>query len=145
MGTKQLRKQYDLIGLDLMDEEDEGSGVNDDSTGDAKAGDKESSQEENTPHSVISHIASATLGIILQVLFRTIILCVLSTFICYYKLTLYPLLVFLGFVAYKLYTKPPEGQKHFYLQPMMFAASSVLMYLGRRRKTLRPKLFNLGE
>lgn len=144
LTTKRLRKQYDLIGLDLMDEENEEDKSSNNSSDD-KAQKKENSEHGDNaspPHSVISHLASATLGSILQVLIRTVMLCLLSTFLCRFKLTVFLVVVALSFITYKMRVAPLDSPQNLYLQPLGIAASTFIMHLGI---TMNNYFFNFGE
>lgn len=65
--SDKLRKEYDLLGLDLEEEEDHQDGNADDS-GD---GDDEKKAASSSPDSVMSQMASATVASILQLAVRT--------------------------------------------------------------------------
>ena len=75
LTTPKLRKQYDLLGLDLIDEEENHS--NDDngpgaSNSDADGDDSNDAHSSaGSPDSVMSQLASVTLASILQVTVRT--------------------------------------------------------------------------
>ena len=78
LTTPKLRKQYDLLGLDLIDEEDDVNHSNDDNGPGASNSDVDGEQSKEdansnagSPDSVMSQLASVTLASILQVTVRT--------------------------------------------------------------------------
>lgn len=127
LTSPKLRKQYDLLGLDLHDEEEE-SNNNDDA---GKSVEEEGSTEDSSsPDTVMSQIASATLASILQMTVRTVLVTIGITFISRYKMTLVPLVLFLLYVAYGV--KITVGSKLLELAaPMGLALGAIIMHAGR--------------
>lgn len=68
--SEKLRKEYDLLGLDLEEEENHDGGDHDDD-GDGDGEKKADSSASGNPDSVIGHMASATVAGILQLAVRT--------------------------------------------------------------------------
>jgi curved DNA-binding protein CbpA len=64
-----LRQQYDLLGIDL--EEDDEDKPDNEEEGDTIPASEPSSSSSSSAESIISHMASATLATILQVIVRT--------------------------------------------------------------------------
>jgi len=130
LTNPKLRKQYDLLGLDLDDddedhhEEGRGDGSHNDEKGGAGAASPDgkhadggktggaansssgdggsSSSSSSGPDSIMSHLASATIATIIQVAVRTAALGLASTLVCRYKLLLLPACAFMCFIAYRV-------------------------------------------
>ena len=156
LTNPKLRKQYDLLGLDLDDDDEdhheEGQGdsfKNDDrakgasSDGKAEGGGatdgakSESGSGSSGPDSIMSHLASATIATIIQVAVRTAALGLASTLICRYKLLLLPACGFMSFIAYRVRQASQTvavGQVTTFqmVAPLIIVAGLVLMHVGRR-------------
>ena len=66
--SDKLRKEYDLLGLDLEEEDEHQHDDGDDNGG---GEDEKKADASSNPDSVISHMASATVAVILQLAIRT--------------------------------------------------------------------------
>ena len=66
--SDKLRKEYDLLGLDLEEEDEHQHDDGDDNGG---GEDEKKADASSNPDSVISHMASATVAGILQLAIRT--------------------------------------------------------------------------
>lgn len=143
LTTPKLRKEYDLLGLDLDDDEeneDHQEGAADDNSKKDKI-DKQDRNDESegssTPETVMSHLASATLASILQAVVRTAMMAIASTLICRYKILMIPGILFLCFISYRTIkaaqiTNPP-GTIGTYekVAPIGISFSLYLMHIGR--------------
>jgi len=134
-----------------MDEEDEDDNKSSNNTTTSDNGKSEKTGEipdipDDTapPHSAISHLASATLGSILQVVIRTLMLCLFSTFLCRFKLTVFLVVVALGFISFKMKhaSSGPDAPQNLWFQPLGIASATFIMHLGIIMDNL---LFNIGE
>ena len=156
LTNPKLRKQYDLLGLDLDDDDEdhheEGQGDtfhNDDKTGAASDGKAEGGgatdgtksdsggSGSSGPDGIMSHLASATIATIIQVAVRTAALGLASTLICRYKLLLLPACAFMSFIAYRVRQASQTvavGQVTTFqmVAPLIIVAGLVLMHVGRR-------------
>mmetsp|Transcript_13501 Transcript_13501/g.19315 ORF Transcript_13501/g.19315 Transcript_13501/m.19315 type:complete len:373 (+) Transcript_13501:80-1198(+) len=128
-----LRKQYDLIGLDLEEDEDEnaenmneGTDKNNDSDLDNGEGGKSTSSSD----SVMGQLASATLAGIFQILMRTLMMAVASTLVCRYKLLLIPVGSFLLYIAFQIHSTPGTGKLDV-ISPLLITVGLILMHYGR--------------
>ena len=156
LTNPKLRKQYDLLGLDLDDDDEdhheEGQGDtfhNDDKTGaesvgkaegggatDGTQSDSGGSSGSSGPDGIMSHLASATIATIIQAAVRTAALGLASTLICRYKLLL-PACAFMSFIAYRVRQASQTvavGQVTTFqmVAPLIIVAGLVLMHVGRR-------------
>lgn len=131
LTSPNLRKQYDLLGLDLHDEEEESNNNHDDDDGGKSGVEEDNSSEDGaSADSVMSQIASATLAAVLQVTVRTVMMAVGTTFISRYKITLVPLVLFLLFVANNLRILDSSKVVDIAV-PLGLATGVILMHLGR--------------
>lgn len=130
LTSPKLRKQYDLLGLDLHDEEEESNKDNNDVAG-KSVEDHASSTNDDTSHdTVMSQIASATLASILQVTVRTILMMIGTTVVSRFKIALLPLVLFLLYTAYGI--KKVSGSKPLEIAvPLCLALGVIIMHAGR--------------
>ena len=84
LSNPKLRREYDLVGLDLEDDEDEHQDDGSSSTG--EAGESGDDEGKGKTESVMSHLASASLAVVLQVAVRTALMGITSTLISRYTL-----------------------------------------------------------
>eukprot|EP00594_Rhizosolenia_setigera_P005115 CAMPEP_0178950178 /NCGR_PEP_ID=MMETSP0789-20121207/6498_1 /TAXON_ID=3005 /ORGANISM="Rhizosolenia setigera, Strain CCMP 1694" /LENGTH=366 /DNA_ID=CAMNT_0020630855 /DNA_START=73 /DNA_END=1173 /DNA_ORIENTATION=+ len=129
LTTPKLRKQYDLIGLDLHDEEEEQNNENDGGSDD-EGQKNDDGGAGGSADSVISQLASATLASVLQVTVRTALMCVLATFVTRFKLFTIPILCFLSFVSFKVKKTPGTTTKEVVI-PLLIAFGVFCMFWAR--------------
>ena len=165
LTNPKLRKEYDLLGLDLDDDDEdhheEGGGAGGGGGGDgaggkagasgggAGAGTASGTSKEDEagggsggPDSIMSHLASSTLASILQVAVRTVAMGLASTLLCRYLLTLVPAAAFLCYLSYRIRQtgrKVPGSVLPLQVAaPLALVAGLVLMYCGRDAAAGRP-------
>mmetsp|Transcript_7744 Transcript_7744/g.9674 ORF Transcript_7744/g.9674 Transcript_7744/m.9674 type:complete len:389 (+) Transcript_7744:99-1265(+) len=136
--SDKLRKEYDLLGLDLEEEEHHADGDqdgNDDGEDEKKADGGASS----SPDSVMSHMASATVAGILQLAVRTAMMAFVSLFITRFKYVTIPAVLFLLYTAFQINKARSSSSTDSSLitkfdvsSPMIIATGLMLMYYGRR-------------
>jgi len=136
LTTPKLRKQYDLVGLDLDDDDDDHHNGNDDDDG--KEGDGgEKGGSSSGADTVMSHIASATIAGIMQAAVRTAMMTFVSTFVTRYKYIVYIAVLLLLGLALKIFTgtKAQINDAKFAFvatcPTVMIAMGIYLMYSGR--------------
>jgi hypothetical protein len=71
LSSPKLRREYDLVGLDLDDAEEEGGHHDVDSNGDENKEQQNNGGSGTKTETVMGHLASATLAGVLQMLVRT--------------------------------------------------------------------------
>eukprot|EP00566_Odontella_aurita_P011674 CAMPEP_0113543662 /NCGR_PEP_ID=MMETSP0015_2-20120614/10278_1 /TAXON_ID=2838 /ORGANISM="Odontella" /LENGTH=386 /DNA_ID=CAMNT_0000443837 /DNA_START=96 /DNA_END=1256 /DNA_ORIENTATION=+ /assembly_acc=CAM_ASM_000160 len=156
LTNPKLRRQYDLLGLDLDEEEGEGGNDGGDGekkeagNGDGAADGQEEAGSGGSDGGVLSQMASATLAVILQMAVRTVMMGLASTLVCRYKLLLIPSIIFLAFITYKVTStikQLPAGtiSMRERASPSMIALGLVLMYFGRSDEHPWSWTFWLGE
>jgi len=127
--TPKLRKQYDLLGLDLVDEEE--SDANDNN---AQKNEGDTSNDDNAdtgnPDSVMSQLASVTLASILQITIRTVLMAIVATLVTRFRITVVPMILFLAFVTFRVKSTPGTTPKE-YLVPPILMLGMIAMYYGR--------------
>ena len=98
LSSPKLRREYDLVGLDLDDAEEEGghNDVNDDGS-EAKKEQQNSGGSGTKTETVMGHLASATLAGVLQMVVRTGLMALVAVI-----LSRYMMLVSYCSVSYKL-------------------------------------------
>lgn len=130
--NKKLRQQYDLLGLDLDDDEEE---QDDSKEEDGEQENDGQGKPPNSPDGVVSQIASITLAVIFQVIVRTIMMGVVSVILVRYRITLIPALLFLVFIAYRIHSIAQQNNtiatSSELMSPVMIGLGLVLMYRGR--------------
>uniref|UniRef100_A0A7S2S209 J domain-containing protein n=1 Tax=Eucampia antarctica TaxID=49252 RepID=A0A7S2S209_9STRA len=142
-----LRKEYDLLGLDLDDEEgnedhQESATASDsdnkkNNKNDADNNKEDSDNGNSTTETVMSHLASATLATILQAAVRTAMMTIASTLICRFKYLVIPAILFLGFVFYRVMKTskakniPTMIGTYEKVSPLCISMGLFLMYYGR--------------
>lgn len=172
--NEKLRRQYDLLGLDLDDEEEEEEGHGEDGGGSgeggggggtkdgtAKGGGGGSGEDETKEGGesgssgvggVMGHLASATLASIMQVAVRTAMMGAASTFLCRYRITAYPAVCFVAYVAFKIRRSnpPPSEANNNGVLPTSAPPASIglgvlAMHLGRGEDRAWSWTFWFGE
>lgn len=132
LTTPKLRKQYDMLGLDLIDEDEHHAddGNAQDSSPQDGDGSNEGEHDSSSPDTVMSQLASVTLASILQVLVRTALMAAVATVVTRFKITLAPMVVFLAFVAYRVKHTPGTTLKEFVV-PLLLTVGMISMHYGR--------------
>jgi len=127
-----LRKEYDLLGLDL-EEDQESEDHQEDEDGGEDGGEK-------AGDTVISHMASATIAALLQVAIKTGLMGIISTILARYKYVLYPTILFLLFTSYRILrahlNKPPLATRTDICSPILIASAMYIMHTARRHASL---------
>lgn len=118
LSNTKLRQQYDILGLDLDDDEVE----------QANAGAVNEDETQTSSQTLVQDIASVALTAVLQFGVRTAILGLISLVIARYRLTLFAALAFLAFVVYKVRSAPIESNSLELLSPFMIGAGMIVMY-----------------
>ncbi|VEU35143.1 unnamed protein product [Pseudo-nitzschia multistriata] len=122
LSNPKLRQQYDILGLDLDDddvEQNSSAGINDEDAG---------AEPQTTSQGIIQDIASAALTTVLQLGVRTALLGTISLIIARYRLTLFPTLAFLAFVAYKVRSGPTVDHSLELMSPFVIGIGMIIMY-----------------
>lgn len=140
--SDKLRKEYDLLGLDLEEEEENGGGAGDDGGQDGTeegADEKKADSSSSSPDSVMSHMASATVAGILQLAVRTAMMAFVSLFISRFKYITIPVVLFLLYTSLQIFKARRSSSTDASLitkfdvsSPIIIAAGIILMYYGRK-------------
>ena len=155
LSNPSLRKQYDMIGLDLDDEDvdadnenhtvgdDEVDKKNDDGSGKSQ----QSSNENEYPgaaNSAISQIAAATIGAFMKLGVQTVFMAFVSVALSRYRILLYPSVLLLLYMTFSLY-KTESGPTGLYaaLRLLAVGAGTIIMHFSGHDEWR--KLFWLGE
>jgi len=127
-----LRKEYDLLGLDLEEDQESEDHQEDESGGD------EGRREGDT---VISHMASATIAAILQIAVKTVMMAIISTLLSRFRYLLYPTVLFLLFTSTRIFrahrNKPPLATRFDIANPILIALGMYVMHSARRHAYLQ--------
>jgi len=121
LSNPKLRQQYDILGLDLDDDEveqDNSNGLEDEDG---------TAQSQTTSQTIVQDIASAALTVVLQFGARTAILGAISFVVARYMLTLFPALAFLAFIAYKVRSEPTKNSLEL-MPPLFIGIGMIIMY-----------------
>jgi len=158
LSNAKLRREYDLVGLDLDDDaEDDCGHHHDDSKGNSSEtseGQKNSEAHEDDTddtngrgagsktETVMGHLASTTLAAVMQVVVRTVLMGIVSVFISKYTILTFLTMGLLALLASKLYAalKQSLGAKATLslsvmkesFSPLIIAVGIFFMYRGRR-------------
>jgi hypothetical protein len=131
-----LRRQYDILGIDLDDEE-------------AEHGEEDKEASSSSQHQgIIQEIASMALAALIHAIVRTVVMAVVACLVVRYRLLLYPACLLLLFIAFRVYrhSKIAGVDMHDILPPLVILAGLLLMHYGdysdKRGLTL---VFWLGE
>eukprot|EP00536_Pseudo-nitzschia_multiseries_P010190 jgi/Psemu1/288950/fgenesh1_pg.304_\ len=122
LSNPKLREQYDVLGLDLDDDEVEQN------TADGSGNGNDAGEPQTSGQGVLQDIASAILTTILQFVVRTALLGALSLIISRYRLTLIPSLAFLAFIAYKVRSGPTVDHSFELMSPFVIGVGMIIMY-----------------
>jgi len=127
---EKLRKEYDLLGLDLEEDQE-----NEEHQEEEDDNEKEKVGGSGQPETVISHMGSATIAAILQLCVRTVMMGVVSTLITRYKYLLYPSILFFIYTSFRIFQaynlKPPVATKGDIVSPLFICMAMYCMYTGR--------------
>lgn len=122
LSNQKLRREYDLVGLDL--EDDEGEHHDDGSSSTGEAGESEDDEGKGKTESVMSHLASASLAAVLQVAVRTVLMGITSTLI-----SRYTVLVRLKLICEEMHTESITCSSRF-VRPISLLGHSYLCLLA---------------
>lgn len=128
--SDKLRKEYDLLGLDLEEEEDN-QDENPDESGD---GDDEKKATSSSPDSVMSQMASATVAAILQLAVRTAMMAFVSLFLTRYKYITFAAMLVLTYSSFQIFKARKEAAIITIfdsLSPIIIGAGIFVMHFGR--------------
>lgn len=153
LSSPKLRREYDLIGLDLDDDAEEENGHHhgdsSDSKNDEKSGEEGEAHDEDEKdknssktETVMGHLASVTLAAVLQVVVRTALMGLVSSLISRYTILTFLAIGLLTFLTTRMYsslkkqlgpnvTLTPLILKDV-LSPLPIAFGIYCMYRGRR-------------
>jgi len=117
LSNSKLRQQYDILGLDLDDDEEDmqNGGSNTDDNGDDGA------KSQTTSQGIVQDIASSALTAVLQVGVRTALLGAISLIVARYRITLFLALSFFLYVGYKV-------QWAEMIPPFFLSLGMIIMY-----------------
>lgn len=156
LSSPKLRREYDLVGLDLEDDaedhhhHDHDNGTNntstDDNTASTEATEAHHEEKENNnskTETVMSHLASATLAGVLQMVVRTGLMGIVSVLLSRYTILTILTIGMLFFLSTRIYSalKVAAKDKPVTLNlitlkdvfvPLMIAFGVFCMYRGRR-------------
>jgi len=120
LSNSKLRQQYDILGVDLDDDEVEQNNS-------ASMEEDGAAQSQTTSQGIVQDIASAALTAVLQVGVRTAILGLISLVVARYRLTLFPALAFLAFVTYQVRSASAEYSLEL-MSPFFIGIGMIIMY-----------------
>jgi len=132
--TPTLRKQYDLLGLDLEEDETDDTDDRKDDQVDGSA-EKDDTDSNGSSDSAMSQLASACLACIMQFVIRTVMMTVISTILSRFKILVAGMIIFLAYTSFQIYA---SSKKHNFIagkmevaSPLLIGLGLVLMYIGR--------------
>mmetsp|Transcript_20736 Transcript_20736/g.30633 ORF Transcript_20736/g.30633 Transcript_20736/m.30633 type:complete len:386 (-) Transcript_20736:55-1212(-) len=137
LTSDKLRKQYDLLGLDLEDDDHSDESHQEDEDGNT-AGEKKSANEN--PDGVLGHMASATVAAFLQMAVRTGMMAIASVYITQWKYTTIPVILFLLYTALQIHRagksiqsagSPSPVAKFDILSPILLSVGVFIMYFAK--------------
>mmetsp|Transcript_19224 Transcript_19224/g.22228 ORF Transcript_19224/g.22228 Transcript_19224/m.22228 type:complete len:405 (-) Transcript_19224:111-1325(-) len=134
--SDKLRKEYDLVGLDLEEEDNHDKSQENDTDGDDQDEKKSDSGSSGNPDSVIGQMASVAVAGMLQLAVRTAMMAFVSLFITKYKYTTIPIILFLFYTSFKI-NKARRGSNGALIgffdvaSPLFLSVGIFLMYSGR--------------
>jgi len=123
LSNPKLRQQYDILGIDLDDDEvvQNGNDSVEDENGEGRT------EPQTTSQGIVQEIASLALTSVLQLGFRTALLGAVSLIVARYKLTLFPALGFLVYITYKVRSTPISISLEM-LSPFLIGIGIIIMY-----------------
>ncbi|KAG7344755.1 heat shock protein DnaJ domain protein [Nitzschia inconspicua] len=129
LSSPKLKQQYDILGLDLDDDEEEMVSMgHDDNTGDSTTTNSTDEPEpQTTSQGIVHEIASMALTAVLQLSVRTAMLACASVFVTRYRLLLFPALAVLMFVAYQIRQSQVYTVRDL-ASPFLIGTGLLLMY-----------------
>ncbi|GKY99806.1 hypothetical protein MPSEU_000934400 [Mayamaea pseudoterrestris] len=156
-----LRQQYDILGIDLDDDEldqdndDDTDSVNDEADGDVAAAAKDADSKaqkakrkqpkQDKSHTIVQEIASTVLAAIMHVIVRTVIMGCVACLVVRYRLLFYPAFLFILYVIVRS-IMPPRALMAEIMSPTMIAIGLLVMHNGRTRdENLWTIWFWMGE
>jgi len=140
LSNSKLRREYDLVGLDLEDEpEDE---THQDQVDGSATENEEAEEGKGKTETVMNHIASASLAVVLQVVVKTGTMGFVSTIVSRYVLLTYLAIGGLLFISTRIYRTVKQGlgpdakvtlaTMKDALSPILISVGVYIMYRGRR-------------
>jgi hypothetical protein len=138
--SEKLRKEYDMLGLDL-DEDDVDNDHHEDEdesdSGNGDDGEKRDGKKSGT-ETVIGQMASSTVAAILQLAVRTAMMAATTLIITRYKYLMYPAMLFLLYTSFQIFkarqTMGASGPVTLYdvISPIIISFGIFCMYFGQR-------------
>jgi cation transport ATPase len=156
LSSPKLRREYDLVGLDLEDDvvdddhHHQTATASNDSTNDASEAHHDDTKENhnhsnngNKTETVMSHLASATLAGVLQMVVRTILMGIVSVLLSRYTILTIVTIAMLIFLSTRIYSALNSAAKSASVKlnlmslkdvgvPLMIAVGVFCMFRGRR-------------
>ncbi|KAK1746806.1 hypothetical protein QTG54_002150 [Skeletonema marinoi] len=153
LSSPKLRREYDLIGLDLEDDaedhhDDHHNASSDNASSDASKTENEDKEHtnnnnQNKTETVMSHLASATLAGVLQMVVRTALMGVVSVLLSRYTILTIVTLAMLVFLSTRIYSALNVAAKGANVKlnllslkdvgvPLLIAVGVYSMFRGRR-------------
>lgn len=159
LSSPKLRREYDLVGLDLDDDAEEheheeaerssGEGSNGDADSDNATSDEGKEGGGSTADTVMSHLASATLATILQVAVRTAMMAAVAVIISRHKILAFITIGSMCFLSFRIYGTmkkvPGSVEMRDVISPIVIAVGIMLMNWGRGDDFPWSWAFWLGE
>lgn len=137
LTSDKLRKQYDLLGLDLEDDDHSDESHQEDEDGNT-AEEKKSASENSD--GVLGHMASATVAAFLQLAVRTGMMAIASVYITQWKYTTIPVILFLLYTSLQIHRankqlqnagSPSPVAKFDIWSPILLSIGVFIMYFAR--------------
>lgn len=113
-----LRQQYDVLGIDLDDDEEEHEDHDD----------ADHEEPKSTAQGIMQEIAKMALTSILSLMVRTVMMGAVAVVLVRYRITLYPALGFLAFVAFRLLQRARIEGGYDVLSPIIISFGLLLMH-----------------
>lgn len=139
-----LRKQYDILGLDLDDEEDAAS---------LHTAGNDEDGEEAASQGIVHEVATMLMAALMHLGIKTAMMCAAVTIVVRYRITLVPATLFLLYVTYGVFqgSRLPDNHpnKRNMIEiggPVALIFGCFCMYLGQERGSFFSKwIFWIGE
>lgn len=123
LSNPKLRQQYDILGVDLDDDEVSGPDSTEDKNGEG------TTEPQTTSQGIVQEIASMALTSVLQLGVRTVLLGAISLILTRYKVTIFPALAMLMFVTYRVRSVQTSSSLE-KLSPCLIGIAIIIMYLS---------------